>query len=128
MNQKRYMGRLSVLTAVLLLISYLANSKFPEIVPWDFTLITISMFFFMSTAVFYLGVNAAMSKDSNAFTRVIMLFTFGKLFLSALLVVGWLKLKAPESMLFVVPFFAVYIIYTIFETNTLTHLSKINAL
>lgn len=126
MNQKRYMGRLSVMTAVILLICYLLNAKFPQIVPWDFMLITIAMFFLLSMGVFYLGVKAAMSKDSNAFTRLIMIFTFGKLFLSALLVIVWFKLKAPESVLFVVPFFATYIIYTIFETNTLTHLGKIN--
>lgn len=127
MNHKRYIGKLSALTALLLLVSYLINSKYPEFVPWDFMLLTILLFFILSVTVFYFGAKAAMSKDANAFTRLIMLLTFGKLFLSVALVVAWLKLKAPDSMLFVVPFFAVYIIYTIFETNTLTHLSKINA-
>ncbi len=121
------MGRLSALTAALLLVCYLLSTRFPEVVLWEFMLLTIALFFFLSTGVFYLGVKAAMSKDANAFTRLIMIFTFGKLFLSAVLVIAWVKLKAPENMLFVVPFFAVYIIYTIFETNTLTHLGKINA-
>lgn len=126
MNQKRYMGKLSVLTALLLLVSFLVHSQYPELVPWDFMLITILLFFVLSTTMFYLGVKAAMSKDANAFTRLVMMLTFGKLILSVALVVVWLKLRSPESMLFVLPFFAVYIIYTIFETNTLTHLGKIN--
>ncbi len=126
MNRKRYMGRLSVLTAGLLLVCYLLSTRLPEVFLWDFLLLTVALFFFLSTGIFYMGAKAAMSKDSNAFTRLIMVFTFGKLFLSALLVIGWVKLKAPENMLFVVPFFAIYIIYTVFETNTLTHLGKIN--
>lgn len=120
------MGRLSVLTAGLLLVCYLLSTRLPEVFLWDFLLLTVALFFFLSTGIFYMGAKAAMSKDSNAFTRLIMVFTFGKLFLSALLVIGWVKLKAPENMLFVVPFFAIYIIYTVFETNTLTHLGKIN--
>lgn len=127
MNHRKFLTRLGLLTAILLVLSYLFSRQFPAFFPWDLLLGSIGLFFLLSLSVFYAGAKSALSKEPNAFTRLIMLFTFGKLFLAGGLVIVWYKFARPDSVYFVIPYFVIYIAYTVFETDVLTRLSKIKA-
>ncbi len=126
MSQRRFLARIGGLTALLLVLAYVGSQLWPAVMPWPFMLLTIGLFFILSVAAFYFGARAALSKDANAFTRLIMVFTLTKLLVSAVFVIAWFRIVSPKSMMFVVPFFVVYIIYTVFETSVLTRLGKIN--
>lgn len=77
--------------------------------------------------MFLLAIKAAVSKDKNAFTSLIIGFTFAKLLLTVALVLVYKKIANPEGALFLVPFFLIYIVFTIFETVFMTKLGKIKA-
>jgi len=81
----------------------------------------------LSAGVYFMAAKAAISKDKNTFTRLILALTFAKLVLTLILVIAYQRLAHPGSLFFIIPFFLVYIAYTIFETMYLTKLGKIEA-
>ena len=87
----------------------------------------LAFFALLSLSMYHFAAKAAISKDKNAFTRLIMVFTFVKLLLSVSIVVVYSKTIQPEGKFFILPFFLVYLIYTIFETGFMTKLGKIKA-
>ncbi len=88
----------------------------------------IGLFFFvaLSITMFYLGkMTAGSDKSRMAFTNMVLGMIFGKMILAMLIVFTYAQEVKPETKLFLVPFFIVYLIYTIFETWFLMKLSYI---
>lgn len=86
----------------------------------------ISLLFFIGLSIFmfFVGRKAAASENKNNFTNVFLIFLMLKLFLCAGLMIGYLKILEPETKLFVLPFFGLYIIYTVFEVLFLIKLGQ----
>ena len=127
MTRRRFYFRLVGLTAVLVLfvlLSQLVSVFQPHFV---FSLASVAIFAAVAVLLFNLGVKTAVSKDKNAFTRVVMASTFIKMFLALIIVIVYHRLANPEGAYFVIPFFVVYFAYTIFETQFLSKLGKIKA-
>ncbi len=78
----------------------------------------------LSIFIFFFAYRAASSQNKNAFTVVIMGFVLAKMVLSVTFLIIFFQIVKPESRLFLVPFFVVYLIYTIFETYFMTKLAK----
>jgi len=74
--------------------------------------------------MFILGGVTAKSTNKSLFTGVILGFTFGKIFLSLLVVIGYVQLAQPASKIFLLPFFIVYLIFTIFETYLMMQIGQ----
>jgi hypothetical protein len=87
----------------------------------------LSLLFFvcLSVFMFFTGRAAALSKNKNAFTNAFLVFLMMKLFLCGGIMIGYLKLTEPDTKLFVLPFFGLYIIYTTFEVFFLISLGKL---
>ena len=127
MNRRKFLFQLFLLTFVLVCLVLFLNI-FPVVqAHLYFLLSTIAFYMLLSIAMFLVGAKAAVSKDKNAFTRVIMVFTFIKLLLTILVIISYTKFAVPDSNFFIIPFFLVYFAYTIFETLFLTRLGKIKA-
>ena len=127
MNRRRFSFQL-VLITVLLTGLVLLLQYFPIFTSsTGFSLISIGFFFLMSLIMFLVAAKAAVSKDKNAFTRLIMVFSMSKMLLSVILVIVYKQLVKPESIYFVIPFFGIYITYTVFETIFMTKLGKVKA-
>jgi hypothetical protein len=127
MDRHRFYLQLGIIT--LSLLGVLILLRFFRVLSPSFLFSVISLAFFvlLSAGMYFLAIRAAVSKDKNAFSRLIMGFTFGKMFLTVILVVVYKKLANPESGFFLIPFFLIYIVFTIFETNFMTKLGKIKA-
>lgn len=80
----------------------------------------------LSIAMFYIGRQAAASKNKHNFTNTVMGFTIAKMMIAAFIIVGYLKLFQPATKLFILPFFGIYVIYTIFEISFMTRLGRTN--
>jgi len=91
------------------------------------SLVTLAFFVLMSVGMYLLAAKAAVSKDKNAFTRLIMVFTFVKMLLTVTLIIIFHKLLKPESNYYLIPFFFIYIVFTVFETIFMSRLGKIKA-
>ena len=119
MTPSKFYKQLGLITAgtVAILILLHSYTVFGE--TQVFSWLSLGFFFSLSLLMYLMGRKSAVSSDKNAFTTLIMVFIFSKMLLSVLIVVVYVKTAEPQSKLFVVPFFLVYLIYTIFETNTL---------
>lgn len=127
MNRQRFFLQLILITAgvfgfLLLLQIFPAFSQ-----DFVFSVTSLAFFVLLSLGMFLLAIKAAVSKDKNAFTSLIIGFTFAKLLLTVALVLVYKKIANPEGALFLVPFFLIYIVFTIFETVFMTKLGKIKA-
>lgn len=103
----------TVVTGLLCALLHMA----PQLSPyWLLSAITIFLFTLFSIAAFYAGKFAAKSSNKHLFTNVIMGFTLLKMMLSGAIVIVYNLLAEPEDKVFVLPFFLIYLIYTVFET------------
>ena len=93
----------------------------------DISVSWISWFFFISftIGVFYFAEKAALSANPHTFTSVIMGVVIGKMFFSIIIILLYVKLANPTSRYFLLPFFAIYFSFTIFELHFMTKLGKI---
>lgn len=87
--------------------------------------LSLLFFILLCTFMFFTGRAAALSQNKNAFTNAFLGFLMLKLFLCGGLMIGYLKLTEPDTKLFVLPFFGLYIIYTTFEVLFLIKLGKL---
>lgn len=77
---------------------------------------SLGIFIPLSMAMFFGGQLAAKSADKYFFSNLIMPFTFIKMFFSVAGLVVYKKLYHPDTKYFLLPFFVVYFVFTIFET------------
>lgn len=78
----------------------------------------------LSGLMFWAGRKAALSKNKNDFTSAVLGFTMGKMFLAVIIIYAYMKLAQPADKLFVIPFFGVYVVYTVFETYFMMKLGR----
>lgn len=90
------------------------------------SLLSIGMFVLLSIIMYVRGRKSAHSDNKNEFTNTVMGFTMGKMFLSIVIIYGYLKVFEPGDKLFIVPFFTVYLIYTAFEIYFMMKLGRMN--
>ena len=78
----------------------------------------------LTLGMFILGGVTAKSTNKSLFTGVVLGFTFGKIFLSLFVVIGYYELTQPTSKIFLLPFFIVYLVFTIFETYLMMQIGQ----
>ncbi len=81
--------------------------------------------FFTLTLALYFFARPALAKSAR-FVPLFMGFVFGKMAVSILLIVLYVKLAQPSNRLFLLPFFLNYLAYTIFETAFLMKMARRN--
>lgn len=88
-----------------------------------------SMFVFtvLSITMYAWGYYTVKHHPKNHFINVFMTFTFFKMFFSFGIVAIYFFATAPRSKFFVLPFFAIYLVYTVFEVSFMTKLGSTNA-
>lgn len=126
MNQRRFFIELAVVSLVAILIviglQQLAFLKPYGLLAW----LSLAFFMLVSLLMYYSGYRAAHSDNKNTFTNVVIGYTTAKMFLSVIIVLIYGKLAAPPDKFYILPFFAIYLIYTIFETRFMMKLGKMN--
>ena len=126
-NRRKFSFQLLILT-IFLTAGVMALQLLPALRPFTgFYLVSIGFFFFLSLAMFFMAAKAAVSKDKNAFTRLIMLFTMVKLLLTVIIIAVYRYWFEPKETAFIFPFFVIYIAFTVYETIFMTKLGKVEA-
>lgn len=99
--------------------------QMPSMVPYQLLgWISLGVFVFLTLLMFFVGRSSANHKNKNNFTNTVLMFTMGKMLLAIMVVYAYLQLAAPTDKFFIVPFFAVYFIFTAFETYVMMRLGK----
>jgi len=124
MNFKSFLQQLLILTAASTVAAYFVH-QIPILqdhkwLSWG----SIIYFVLLSLMMFFVGRKAALSDNKNDFTNAFLLFLMVKLFSCAILVIIYLKTMEPQTKLFVLPFFGLYIVYTSFEVYFLSKLGR----
>ena len=111
----------SIGTMVMLVLLH----QFPEFQEYTGLSWVILLFFIgLSLGMFIIGHRVAQSADRNAFSRIVLGFIAGKMFLSVLLIVGYNEWAQPPNRHFIILFIIVYLVYTIFETHFMMKLAR----
>jgi hypothetical protein len=126
MNQSRFLlslGTVSGCTAIgLFLLNRLPGFQIHALFAWG----TFAFFVLFTLLAFWYGSMAARSTNKHQFTNAFMVLTMIKMLFSLMIIVGYFFLAKPANKLFIVPFFGIYLIYTIFETALLMRLGRSN--
>ena len=124
MNQSRfllYLGAVSACTAIgLFLLNRLPGFQVHAFFAWG----TFAFFTLFTLLAFWYGRMASRSANKHQFTNAFMGLTMAKMLFSLMIIVGYFFLAKPTDKLFIVPFFGIYLIYTVFETALLMKLGR----
>jgi hypothetical protein len=85
---------------------------------------SLGIFIPLSIGMFLGGQRAARSTNKYFFSNLIMPLTFIKMFVAVAGLVVYKKIFHPETKFFLLPFFFVYVVFTIFETFFMVKLAK----
>lgn len=111
----------SALAAVLVFwLNTLPRLQGHEVVGWA----SLAIFILISLGAYFGGQRAARSANKHHFTNLVLGVTFSKLMLAIVFVLGYNQLVQPGSRFFIIPFFVVYLIYTIYETYLMMKLGQ----
>lgn len=111
-----------LLTTVIFVLSFIEIFKDSLAI----SLSSIVFFVSLSITVFYLGNAAARSTNKNRLTQLIMILVFFKLFSCLLIIMIYDRFFHPANNYYVLPFFLIYILYTVFEVIMLTKANKLS--
>lgn len=126
MTAKHFFLQLAAVSALaglaLVLLHQVVQFQGHEGLSWG----SLAGFVVMTILLYYAGIRAAKSSNKNDFSNTVLGFSMGKMMLAALSLVIYAKIAMPTNKLFIIPFFAVYAIFTIFETIVMTKLGRMN--
>ena len=126
MSQRRFYLQLTLLSIIVGVALFFLH-RLPALSAYDeLSWISLVFFIVLSVMMYQVGRQAAASDNKHNFTNTVVGFTIGKMMIAILIILGYLKLAKPETKLFVLPFFGIYLIYTIFETYFMIRLGKMD--
>ncbi len=124
MSPKTFFTRLCLISGVCLLGIALGNLHPPMEAHFVFSIVVLAVFVVFMLRAYAAGRKAAASEDKNAFTRLALLLIMFKLFGGILGVTAYATTFKPVDTLYLIPFFAMYLIFSIFEYDFLSKIGK----
>ncbi len=124
MSQREFYLQLLLVSAVSTFLVWGLTTLTPLGDYQDLGWISILFFALISVGMYYLGQRAADSSNKNDFTNAVLGFIISKLLLSIAIIAVYLFTVQPASNFFVLPFFVVYLLFTIFEVSFLMKLGR----
>ncbi|MCB0558648.1 MAG: hypothetical protein H6573_03810 [Lewinellaceae bacterium] len=127
MSQRSFFIQLSILSLGTAILLFFLN-RLPQLQAYStLSWISLAAFAALCILMYLAGYQAVMSDNKNNFSNAVLGFTAAKMFLAILVIFGYSQLAQPPDKLFIIPFFAIYLIYTIFETYFMMKLGRMNA-
>ena len=121
---KNFIVQLSWLT-LLLIILLLVLHQLPVFQEHQlFSWISLLSFVGFCLLSFFLQSKSVEHSNKSLFGNVFLLSIFFKLLLCAFLVIAYAIFAKPSSVYFILPFFIIYIFYTVFEVYFILKLAK----
>lgn len=124
MSGKEFVIKFGVFTIVcllLILISHLGSSLSTFT---TFSLSTLLLYIVLTIVMYILVKRAKLNADPSSYTSLLLSFHWVRIFSSLIFVLTYIKFFIPKSNLFLLPFFAIYILFTIFEVYMITKMES----
>jgi hypothetical protein len=123
---KRYLTGLGVLSAAMLLLSFVAKwtamPLFGPVPTW--MLVVAVLYFAVAYGVQYWMTVSSVNKNPRAFVQFFLATTVGVLFLHIVVLVGGMLLNPAGGKRFAIGFLILYVIYTVYMTVSLVRFMK----
>ncbi|MBA3649383.1 MAG: hypothetical protein H0W62_12665 [Chitinophagales bacterium] len=120
MKYSVFFVRLIILTIIMVVIVAALNYVSPLFEAFEvFTWITLLFFFLITALIFYFGLKAIKTENAYRFVSIINGSVLVKILLCGFFIMGYALLVKPKDVLFIIPFFFFYIVYTVFEIREL---------
>ena len=123
---KRYLTGLGVLSAAMLLLSFVAKwtamPLFGPVPTW--MLVVAVLYFAVAYGVQYWMTVSSVNKNPRAFIQFFLATTVGVLFLHIVVLVGGMLLNPAGGKRFAIGFLILYVIYTVYMTVSLVRFMK----
>ena len=87
---------------------------------------TWGLFIFLTLSMFFLGKMALRSSNKGLFDGLLLSFNFLKIFSALIFIFTYITSYQPNSNWFLLPFFFIYFLFTIFEVDMLSKMGKSN--
>ena len=125
MNWKPFLIQLTLVTVATAILLYVMH-RFISALQQDTLLSWISLagMVGLSFLMFLFGRRAAMSDNKHTFTNVIVGFVIGKMGFCLAVVMAYNELMQPQTKFFLLPFFIIYAVYTMYECYFMIRLGK----
>jgi hypothetical protein len=115
------LGFCSFLSIVLiLLLNTIPVFNTDQILYW----ISLVIFIIINIIGYFFGLKTANSSNKFDFSNLFIIVTMIKVFIFLLTFVAYSLLVEPSNKLYILPFFALYMIFTTFEVKFLTKIGK----
>ena len=124
MSPRSFLIQLSILTFLVLILSFVSSFMHLDEELITMTWVSIICFTIFCLFIFYMGLKTVGSTNKYSFNNVVLLSVGVKMMFAVLFLLIYREVVKPQSQYVVVPFLAIYIIYTIFETYFMTKLSN----
>ncbi len=125
MERSSFFKQTAFLALAVTVIQMALGSSFTELAEHQ-NLFWVSQFVFLALTIFSFwgGKYFVKKANKNWFSQFIIILIFTRLLLSIALVIGYFNIYQPNSKLFLLPFFLVYISYTVFEVYCLARVGR----
>ena len=126
MSVRQFAVQLSLVTlfigALLWLLSTFSIFHDHQHLSW----LSLLLFVFISIVMYFSGRWGIRNNNKNLFFSLVYAYMGGKMLLSIMLLVLYYFYVEPNTKLFILPFFLVYLFFTIFESYFLVKLNENN--
>lgn len=127
MSRRSFYLQLTIVTGILALALFLLH-RIEALQPYaGFSITSLAFFILISLVMYWIGLPAAQDKDRNAFTRLVLIFVFAKMALAVGLIIGYQELVQPIKKIALLPFFLIYLVFTVFETYFMGRLGRMES-
>jgi hypothetical protein len=100
-------------------------SKYSVIKPHiEFYIITIFSFILLSALGLIAGFRTTAHRNKNLFSSIALALTLGKIIIAVILAVVYIELYPEISNWFILPFFLIYLYFTIYETFAMVQIGR----
>ncbi len=124
MRPQQFWLQLAIISASTAILLFFLN-RIESLQPYSaFSWICLAAFILLTILMYKAGQSALKSQNKNDFTNTTLGFMMGKMLLAGIIIISYNKLMEPQSKIFILPFFIVYVIYTVFETYFMMRLAK----
>ena len=124
MNVQQFTSQLLLVTffvgVLLWLLSLLPVFEVHQQLSW----LSLILFFLISIIMYFTGRWGINNENKNTFIGLMYAYMGGKMFLSTILIILYYYYAEPDTKLFILPFFVVYLIFTVFESYFLMKLNE----
>ncbi|MCR4817293.1 MAG: hypothetical protein K5842_08975 [Bacteroidales bacterium] len=123
---KRYLVGLSLLTIVMVLLSFAVKwTAMPFFAPLPVWMLPVSVLYFaVAYGVQYWLTVSSVNKNPKAFIQFFLATTVGVLFLHIVVLVGGMLLNPVGGKRFAVGFLILYVVYTVYMTVSLVQFMR----